>query len=229
MKGREISWQPNWGYLLMLHGMSVVVLVFGFWTIFSSMPYAELREGVVLKDWAHVLLPTPVDLSTAIFIVTYAATILILIHLVKRGIYFTSMAFIAYGFILVLRSFFIINVPLDPPEGIIVLRDPLISFFTTEEYHYTKDLFFSGHTASVFFFAYITRENWLRKLLFSMGLFVIVAISVQRVHYSIDIAGGVVVAYFASHLVELLYRKCWLIGYRPVWQKAPITRISTPN
>ena len=54
--------------------------------------------------------------------------------------------------------------PLDPPVNMIILNDPLVEFFGTGQ-TLTKDLFFSGHTATLFIL-FLVSEKKIYKTIF---------------------------------------------------------------
>ena len=67
---------------------------------------------------------------------------------------------------------------------------------------FQNGMFFSGHTAAVMLFAMLTdpaRAPGLRRLQFVLLGTVIVALLISRGHYTIDIVGGALVAYFIEH------------------------------
>jgi hypothetical protein len=93
-------------------------------------------------------------------------------------------------------------VPLEPPNGMIDLHDPLVFVIGTGQ-PIQKDLFFSGHTATMFLL-FLTAKNKTLKWIFLItaclvGLFVIL----QKVHYCID----VFVAPFFSLSAYLIIRR----------------------
>jgi hypothetical protein len=97
-------------------------------------------------------------------------------------------------------------VPLDPPIGYIPLRDPLLECFTEGGAVVSKDLFFSGHTASLAVTALMFRGQRFGKLLwaatFSVGLLVLV----HHVHYTVDVLVAFPGAYLCHHAVALANR-----------------------
>ncbi len=220
--------QENRKTVAFLFTLSVTFLVIGFYCIFKMMAVIEEREGVVLNDFLHPLLPLPIDLSPWIFAATYSASVLIIVHVLRRGLYFATVVFLAYSFLFLLRSSCIFFVPLDPPPGMIALDDPFIRFFNPDNFVYTKDLFFSGHTASMVSFYLLANEKRLKTFLFFIALFVMAAISIQRVHYTIDILGGIMAAYLTYALVHFLEKKLWHLCHSPVPQKLAAVKSVAP-
>lgn len=199
--------QPNFknpkAWLLLLG--SIVLLFIGFKVIFYAMFLVEDRPGPILFDPVHYFLPAPINFSNQIFISTYSAVFVIAMDSLSKGPNQLSKVCLGYTMILFLRSASMVLVPLDPPEGLILLIDPLISFFNPEPFVATRDLFFSGHCASLAFFFFIVKNKYAKYFLAFLNVFVIIAISLQRVHYTIDIVGGVIVAYGVYRLIEKVF------------------------
>ena len=201
---------------------SSAFLLLCFFVIFKCMAFVEPRERLLINDFLHPVLPPPRDLSHFIFLATYSATIVSIYFLLKRGLYIAGIVFFSYGFLLLCRSLAIVLIPLEPPVEMVLLKDPFVSFFSSENIVYTKDLFFSGHTASMFFFYFLTNRKWLKNLLFFMAIFVVIAVSIQRVHYTIDIIGGILAAKMCFMLVQYLAKK-WRSNFMwPVFQKSMV-------
>ena len=77
--------------------------------------------------------------------------------------------------------------PLDPPNDIIVLQDPFLQLFIYNEVHpNTKDLFFSGHTATVFIFMLLLWNRLQFKLIFGCLTILMAALLLfQHCHLSL--------------------------------------------
>jgi hypothetical protein len=79
-------------------------------------------------------------------------------------------------------------VALEPPIGLVDLHDPLAEILIYgDKLAITKDLFFSGHTATmvfVCFFLPTVKEKWLA---FGLSLVLVSLLLIQHVHYSIDV------------------------------------------
>ncbi|WP_207426028.1 phosphatase PAP2-related protein [Pedobacter sp. SYSU D00535] len=175
-------------------------LLFGVGLFFSLMPiypvfyqYIEQRDGYNQQDIVLQMLPS-IDVSMPIFIVTWAMAILLTVRALQNPAIFITFL---YGFVVlnVLRFFTIGLVPFDPPPGLIPIVDPISNYFYGKSY-VTKDLFFSGHTATQFLFFMCLQKKTDRKLaLFGtilMGIFVLI----QHVHFTIDVVTAPVFTYF---------------------------------
>ena len=202
------SWRPL--------GVSLLFFAIASFGIFQAMSIAELRNGITLQDPLHAILPSPVDFSKWIFAATYSATFLTVYFCLIDGMDRTAVAFFGFSLILLLRSCTMLLVPLDPPEGMIPLVDPLIGYFNSGQFVPTKDLFFSGHVASMFFFFFITQRVGLKRLLAILTTVVILTILWQRVHYTADVLAGAVIGWrvavfvnqkFISSIVYKAYKR----------------------
>ena len=105
----------------------------------------------------------------------------------------------AYIIMTLLRLFLILIFPLEPPVGLIPLRDPLSNTFYGSTF-ITKDLFFSGHTATIFLIVLSVDIKW-QKVYTSIVVFILaLLLIIQHVHYTIDVIFAFPFAYL-SYLV----------------------------
>jgi hypothetical protein len=95
-------------------------------------------------------------------------------------------------------------IPLDPPPGMVILKDPLVESFGTSATP-TKDLFFSGHTSTMFLL-FLTAANRNLKLLFLICTMLIgFCVILQQVHYSIDVWVAPFFAYSSYRVIFLFH------------------------
>jgi hypothetical protein len=187
-------WKEAWDSPVKRRQLIIVVL---FITISGiALPYffnyIEKRNGIVLNDWVLAQIPS-YNVSVLIFAVIWGMILLVL----YRSLYKPSI-FIIYAYTLALvtvaRVICISLVPLAPPVGLIRLSDPLSGIFYGEA-SITKDLFFSGHmaTLSVIFFCLEKKTDKL------IGLFAVIILAIllviQHIHYTIDILAAPVIVY----------------------------------
>jgi membrane-associated phospholipid phosphatase len=88
----------------------------------------------------------------------------------------------------------------------IALEDPFVEFFGGGK-TLTKDLFFSGHTATSFIF-YLTSVNKKIKMLFLI-LTVIMALSVllMHVHYTVDVVVAPLASFTSYRISKKIIKK----------------------
>lgn len=165
----------------------------------------ELRQGLLIHDFIlHFFVPR--NLSVFIFGLTYpviAITIILTIPYPDRFI----KGFQAFSLLLLARVCAIYAVPLEPPLGMVLLRDPVGDFFLKDQFIITKDLFFSGHTSTLFLMLFIARQMWWKYFVFLACISVPLMLMMQHVHYSIDVFVAPFAAYTIYTLVNHIHRK----------------------
>ncbi len=161
----------------------------------------EERQGVVLSDPVLGLF-TPVDLTWLTFALIYAGLFLavgVLLGHPRRLLF----AFQAYIIMAVFRIIVMGLLPLDPPPAMIPLQDPLVEFFGTGKL-LTRDLFFSGHTATLFLLVLVSPRGLWKGLFLGCTLLVAAAVLLQHVHYTIDVFAAPFFAYAAFKTAQRL-------------------------
>jgi hypothetical protein len=184
--------------------ISVITLALTLFFLTQFLEYAESREGFLFTDPLHGYFKA-VDLTWIIFAVIYlslaAAVVSLLPHpstLLFALQLYTAMVLVRIGAMYLL--------PLEAPEGMIILQDPFVEFFGSGE-TLTKDLFFSGHTASILIF-YLTARTKLFRMLFLTLVFLIGALVIlQKVHYTIDVYAAVFFTITCYYFIKLLKDK----------------------
>ena len=185
------AWQ-NTGFRVRL--LVVVGLLLGLVTWLPRFfAFIQARPGTMLPDPLLSVLPI-LDVSWPIFIIIYLSVATALAHVLPRPLVLLQLLG-AYWLMQVVRVGLLLLLPLEPPAGLLPLRDPVIdAFIYVSEGPITKDLFFSGHTATVMLLALAVapgpRRRWLLAAAAAVGLLVLV----QRVHYTYDVAAAPVFA-----------------------------------
>jgi len=112
----------------------------------------------------------------------------------------------AYGLMVIIRIIAMYLTPFEAPEKLILLNDPFVQLFGQGAV-LTKDLFFSGHTATLFLL-FLLAENKALKITFLIFTIIVgTAVLLQHVHYSIDVFMAPFVAYSALKLVLYFHNK----------------------
>ncbi len=91
--------------------------------------------------------------------------------------------------------------PLEAPPGMIPLEDPVVRLFGPGRL-LTKDLFFSGHTSTLFLLALTVPGRGWKALFVAATAAVAVGVLVQHVHYAIDVLAAPFFAYASVRLVS---------------------------
>lgn len=183
----------------LLLGMASFAL--GGWLITRFMILHESRvvtDGIPFNDPAFHLLPAA-DVSIAIFSVTYGSILLFLITNIKELEKIAMFGFAA-GILQLFRIVTMFLIPLEVPEDLVPLSDPFLNELIYPG-NITADLFFSGHTATVFILYFVTKRWWF--LVLGVGLMVLLMI--QRVHYSIDVLAAIPFAFLCVWIVRRVY------------------------
>ena len=190
------TWSEAWASSLFRKKVIIGILLFPsilliLPTFFSKI---EARQGIVLNDWLLKRIPS-MDFSIVIFILVWSTSLLILVRCIQKpAIFLMTIYFLII--ITLLRIITISIIPLDPPNGLIILKDPITSLsYGGSSVFITKDLFFSGHTANLFMFYLCLQKK--RDKLFALFTSLLVGslVLVQHVHYSIDVIGGILFTY----------------------------------
>jgi hypothetical protein len=160
----------------------------------------EQRQGFVPPDPLLALFP-PADVSDEIFFTLYLFIFLTLIHVIKKPQQLV-FALQAYGLMMTMRFITLLLVPLDTPPGIVTLRDPMARLFFYEDGGVTKDLFFSGHAATLFLFFFLVENSILKYCILFGAIILCVLLLILHTHYSYDVLAAPVFAYAAYKITE---------------------------
>lgn len=198
----KTNWSQSWSdnkfktQFVLTFGL-LSILLFSLSYFFA---YIEARRGQRVND-VVLNIVSPLDLSIITFLLIYTAALICIVSLLNNPKLFLK-AIQAYFLILIFRIITLAIFPLEPPEGIILLKDPFIEHFFYGQVRITKDLFFSGHVATVcllYLVNPVKKLNW-----FYLAVFILVAmfIMVQRVHYSFDVLAAPVFAWISWRLTN---------------------------
>jgi membrane-associated phospholipid phosphatase len=175
--------------------MAGALLIFCSWLAPIVFQYAEQRSGVLLSDFILEWL-TATDLSLAIFIIMDTLLIIsIAVLLTKPDDFLIVLQ--AYVLLTLVRFITIFFVPLEAPEGMVILHDPITDRFFYKGMVITKDLFFSGHTSILMLMAFGMPFPRLRIILFIGATLVGIMLLIQHAHYTIDVLAAPLFAWLA--------------------------------
>ena len=167
-------------------------------------PAIEKRNGTLLHDWVLEHLPS-YNLSVAIFIIIWSTGLLAIIRAMTDPYIFLVFAW-SYIFVTVMRALTITFIPLNPPIGLEQLIDPLSNTFYGNA-TITKDLFFSGHTTTIFLIFLCLKKPADKILTLTATFFLAILLMLQHIHYVIDIVAAPAFTYIS-----------YLIGKRIVYK-----------
>ena len=175
--------------------------------ILASLPFffdaIENRNGHVLPDFILDLIPAH-NFSVAVFFLIWSSCLLLVLRIYRDPIIMLVTLW-AYNGVTLLRMACIGLISLNPPAGLIPLADPITNQFYGAHY-ITHDLFFSGHTTTVFLIFLCLKKKWDR--IYTLGASVLLGIFLlgQHVHYTIDVLAAPVFT-FAAYRLALLFTK----------------------
>jgi len=168
------------------------------------LTWVEARPGVRFVD-PVLALYTPIDCTWAAFLLIYAGLLV--------GIGFLAwnpdellLALQTYVIMVVFRIVAMFLLPLEPPAFLIPLQDPFVQQLGTGTL-LTKDLFFSGHTSTMFLLFLTARGARLKAVFLICTVGVAISVLLQHVHYSVDVFVAPFFAYAAYRVALAIDRR----------------------
>jgi len=161
------------------------------------LEFTEARPGVILPDPVLSLLP-PQDLTWLTFSLVYLGLFFGVARLLTEPRRLV-VALQAYVLMVLFRCAAMAVTPLEAPPGMIPLHDPLVRLFGPEQL-LTKDLFFSGHTSTLFLLACVVPGRRSKALFIFCTAAVGISVLWQHVHYTVDVLVAPLFAYASFRL-----------------------------
>jgi hypothetical protein len=193
----EATWREAWSERAFRWRLALAVpaLVATVTVLAAFVKRVERRPGVVLPDPVLEAL-APRDVTWLAFGLIYAA-ILGALWLLARRPRRLVQALQAYALMAWARMAVMWVTPLDPPPGMIRLEDPLVQGLGGASEALTRDLFFSGHTSTLFLIFLAVPGRRARPFFLACTVAVACAVLVQHVHYAVDVLAAPFFAYGA--------------------------------
>jgi PAP2 superfamily C-terminal len=183
--------------------LTVPILAVVLFSCAHFLDWIELRPGVALPD------PLPASfqarkLTWITFWLIYAALVLGVGTLSRRP-RALLVALQSYALVVAARMAAMYFMPLDPPPGLIRLKDPFVQLFDMRVV-LTKDLFFSGHVATLFLL-FLTAQHRVLRVGFLLATVVVGAGLIwQHVHYTIDVLTAPFITFGCYRFVLMAHR-----------------------
>jgi len=166
--------------------------------------WVEHRPGARLDD-PILALVSPRDATWFVFGLIYVAILLALADVWRRPRALV-VGVQAYLLMIVLRMAAMYVTALDPPADMIAMTDPLIERVATGTL-LTRDLFFSGHTSTVFLMFLVARDPRFKPVLLLCAAGVAAGVLLQHVHYTVDVLVAPLFAFASLRAVETAHRR----------------------
>lgn len=185
--------------------VSLILLTMTLTGLANFVNFVENRKGVVFPD-PILSLFNPIDLTWITFGLIYLSLIFAIVTLLKNPQRFL-FALQLYTSMAVVRMIAMFLLPLEPPEKMILLKDPFVEFFGTGQ-TLTKDLFFSGHTATLFIMFLVSEHKTIKIIFLVTTIIVAFCVLLQHVHYTIDVFAAILFTYACyKFLLDLKIKK----------------------
>jgi hypothetical protein len=194
LKEVKLAWKSSWNsafainlIITVLFGVFLLIVVPGY------LEYIQQRKGTLLNDWLLAYLPS-IDLSWYIFPVMYFCLFFAIYQLSYKPALLV-LALQTYLVTSTIRLIAMFLLPLEEPVGLVLLIDPVNQKMIYGGNIITKDLFFSGHVATMVIF-FLSGQTRLSKYIFFLGIFAVaLMILIQHAHYTIDVVTAPFVTY----------------------------------
>lgn len=197
----RIAWKiPGFSTRLLVALVVFIAILIAFPYFFS---FIESRKGFQIPDPVLDAIPAR-DFSPVTFAIIWLVSLWFMIRMIQQPS-IAIIGIIAIDLIFLTRMVTILLFPLEPPPGLVELKDPISNYFYGEEHAFiTRDLFFSGHTSTQIMIGLILPEKKEKWLAFAGATTVAVLVLVQHIHYTIDVLGALLFTWFLYLLSRML-------------------------
>ena len=196
-----VKWKEVWKYRSFRQTTIIGVIVFTVLLIIFPFFFniIESKKGFEMSDPFLDSIPA-INLSIPIFIIIWGMGIFTVYRCIQDPSIFIMFL---WGFIgmSLLRIITISFLTLEPPYSLVELKDPVTSIFYGNKF-ITKDLFFSGHTATQFlmFLSFQKKSDKILALISTIAIGIMVLF--QHVHYTVDVIAAPLFTFIAYKLTK---------------------------
>ena len=178
----------------------ILIITLSFFSRFVL--FIEDRKGFSFND-PFLSLFNAIDLNVFIFLLIYLSIFGGFIYLSRYPAELMK-AIGAYIILVWVRTLLMYSLPLDPPQGVINLQDPIVFLLGTGK-PITRDLFFSGHTSTLFLIFLSVKNKKLKALFLTATILVGISVILQKSHYPVDVFTAPFIAYAACKIAEKIF------------------------
>lgn len=186
-------------FLITLTLLAIILI-----SLANFLAYNEARPGFSFNDPLLAAFH-PVDVTWLTFGLIYLGLIIALSFLIFNPDRML-IALQSYTLIAALRLITIYFLPLNAPIYIIPLKDPFVEYFGGGE-TLLRDLFFSGHTATMFLFFLTAKSKKLKTVFLICTILIAALVLIQHVHYTIDVVAAPFFAYTSYRISRLINKR----------------------
>jgi hypothetical protein len=199
-------WHQDWQRPSFRRSLTATVplLILALIALTRFLNWVEARPGVRYAD-PILALYTPIDCTWIAFLLIYTG-ILIGIGFLAWNPDELLLALQTYVIMVAFRIIAMFLLPLEPPALLIPLQDPFVQYLGTGKL-LTKDLFFSGHTSTLFLLFLTARGARLKAIFLVCTAGVAISVLVQHVHYTVDVFVAPFFAYAAYRVALSIDRR----------------------
>jgi len=178
--------------------VQLIVLIISILAVVSFLPYffhtiIGPKQGIQINDLVLNAF-APRDSSWLIFGLIYLS-LAITLHGIYKKPRMILLGLKCYLILALIRMISMYVLTLEAPEGIIPLHDPLVDVIAYGGSTFNKDLFFSGHVATLTLFVLLEERPAFKKILLTSTILVAGLILLQRVHYTLDVLAAPIITY----------------------------------
>ncbi|MFH1197369.1 MAG: phosphatase PAP2-related protein [bacterium] len=184
--------------------ITIFLLVVVLLSLSNFLQYNETREGFSFTD-PILLYFNPVDVTWITFLFIYLSLIIGIGYLLQHPNQL-MIAIQSYALLVVIRICVMYSLPLNPPAGLIPLNDPFVQFFGSGQI-LEKDLFFSGHTATILLLFLVSKNKILKMVFLLATMIIAICVLLQHVHYIIDVLAAPFFTYASYRIITLMNKK----------------------
>jgi hypothetical protein len=198
--GLRARWAAAWsarGFRVQLV-LTLAAAVAGLSAFSHFLAWVEQRPGAQLADPVLARYPAR-DVAAVTFAVIYGAILVALVVQLRRPWQLVG-TLQSYLLLVGMRALLMWVTPLDAPEHLIVLRDPIVNAAVPGP-ALQRDLFFSGHTSTLTLLALWMPGARLRAALAVGAALCAVLLLVQHAHYTTDVLVAPLAAWAAYSIV----------------------------
>lgn len=197
------GWRKNWTdkQFQVIVVFTISFFIFAAFFSIRIIDFCEARKGIVLEDMLLHNLPA-VDVSNYIFCLTYGSIVLTFCSLMPYPKLLLK-GFQMYALLLLLRALFVWLIPLEPPKDMVLMPDRIgVFLMNNNNVPITKDLFFSGHTSTLFLLFLIAKNRYLKFFILVLCAVVSILLLLQHINYSIDIMAAPFFSYATYFMIN---------------------------